>query len=131
MFNPFGNKPCLLRVCSTSLLKRQWEKEKLFFWKTFCHFREIWDCRLQTLSVSKGLKFVIWEKGYDEIFIKWSNTSNVVILINKCSLCDHDLKVFKVRGAIIREGAFIRRNTVDRLVMEYKGLWYHLHLICV
>ena len=28
-FNPFPNKPWFLRVCSTSLLKTPWEKEKL------------------------------------------------------------------------------------------------------
>ena len=28
--NPFPNKPCILRVCSVSLLKTLWEKEKLF-----------------------------------------------------------------------------------------------------
>ena len=29
-------------------------------WTTFRHFRQIWNCRLQTLSVWKSLKFVIW-----------------------------------------------------------------------
>ena len=28
-FNPFPNKPWFLRVCSTSLLKTLWEKDKL------------------------------------------------------------------------------------------------------
>ena len=28
-FSPFPNKPWLLRVCSTNLLKTLWEKEKL------------------------------------------------------------------------------------------------------
>ena len=32
----------------------------LLFWKTFFHFRQIWNCRLQTLSVWKSLKFVVW-----------------------------------------------------------------------
>ena len=33
-------------------------------WITFCHFRQIWNCRLQTLSVWKSLKFVVskWVK---------------------------------------------------------------------
>ena len=29
---------------------------------TFRHFHYIWNCRLQTLSVWKSLKFVIWER---------------------------------------------------------------------
>ena len=51
-FNPFPNKPWLLRVCSTSLLKTLGEKEKLLitsnfsfshnvFWITFFHFNQI------------------------------------------------------------------------------------------
>ena len=29
-------------------------------WITFCHFHQIWNCRLQTLSVCRSLKFVVW-----------------------------------------------------------------------
>ena len=29
---------------------------------TTCHFYQIWNCRLQTLSVWRGLKFVVWER---------------------------------------------------------------------
>ena len=32
---------------------------------TFCHFRQIWNCRLQTLSVWKSVKFVVWKR------VKW------------------------------------------------------------
>ena len=46
-FNPFPNKPWFLRVCSTSLLKTLWEKEKLlvtsnfsFSHSVFCPFEE-------------------------------------------------------------------------------------------
>ena len=64
--NPFPNKPCFLRVCSRSRLKTLWEKEKLQcflpFWRTFCHFYKILNCCLQTLSVWKILKFVVWER---------------------------------------------------------------------
>ena len=28
----------------------------------FCHFHQIWNCRLQALSVWKRLKFVVWER---------------------------------------------------------------------
>ena len=74
VINSFPNKPWFLRVCSTSLLKTLWEKEKLLvmsnfsfsnsvfylFRDSFCHFRQIWNCRLQTFLVWKSLKFVIW-----------------------------------------------------------------------
>ena len=31
-------------------------------WRTFYHFHQIWNCRLQTLSCWKSLKFVVWVK---------------------------------------------------------------------
>ena len=34
-FNPFPSKPWFLRVCSTNLLKTQWEKEKLLITSSF------------------------------------------------------------------------------------------------
>ena len=37
------------------------------------------------------------------------------MLVNKCSLCYHDLKVFCEGGATIREGAHIRRNTAIKI----------------
>ena len=37
-------------------------------WSTFYHFHTIWNCRLQTLSVWKSLKFVIWERFNANVF---------------------------------------------------------------
>ena len=34
----------------------------LIIWRTFCHFHQILNCRLQILSVWKSLKFVVWER---------------------------------------------------------------------
>ena len=34
----------------------------LSIWITFFHFHQIQNCRLQTLSVWKSLKFVVWER---------------------------------------------------------------------
>ena len=64
--------PGFLPVSSISLLKTLWKKETLLLmshfpqcflphWRTFCHFHQIYNC-LQTLSVWKSLKFVIWER---------------------------------------------------------------------
>ena len=33
----------------------------LSVWITFCHFQQVQNCHLQTLSVYKLLKFVVWE----------------------------------------------------------------------
>ena len=34
----------------------------LLFWRTLCPFHQIWNCRLQTLSVWKSLKSHIGER---------------------------------------------------------------------
>ena len=34
----------------------------LTIWRTLCHIYQIWNCCLQTLSVWKGLKFVVRER---------------------------------------------------------------------
>ena len=34
----------------------------LLFWRTFCHFHQIQNCRLFILSVCKSLTFVVWER---------------------------------------------------------------------
>ena len=31
------------------------------FWGTFCHFHQIQNCHLQTVSVGSSVKFVAWE----------------------------------------------------------------------
>ena len=74
--NPFPNKLCFLHVCSTSLLKTLWEKEKLLLTEIspIAHgvFNlsgelsaiaikfEILVCKL--FPIWKRLKFVIWER---------------------------------------------------------------------
>ena len=73
--NTFPNKPWFLRVCSTSLLKTLWEKEKLLVTSNFSFSHrvfyrngdisasgikfEIFVCK--TLS-KKSLKIVAWER---------------------------------------------------------------------
>ena len=89
---PFSNKPWLLRVCITSLentvRKGEIARNEQFllfqlcflpFQRTFFHFHQIQNCRLQNLSVWKSLKFVVWErvnflyfKGQEFIFINHS-----------------------------------------------------------
>ena len=71
--NPFPHYDTFWRPWETSLLKTLWEKEKLLItsnfsisqcflpiWIAFCYFHQIWNCRLQILSVWKSLKFVVW-----------------------------------------------------------------------
>ena len=74
--NTLSNKPWFLHVSNTILLKTLWgnceisrgEQFLLFpqcflpVWITLCHFHQNLNCRLQTLSVWKSLKFVVWER---------------------------------------------------------------------
>ena len=41
----------------------------LSIWRTFCHVHQISNCRLQTLSVRKSLKFVVWDRVNKQIFL--------------------------------------------------------------
>ena len=50
------------------------------FWITFCQFHKIQNCRLQTLSVWKSLKFFIW----DRVKEKFSCFRHIVFVICKC-----------------------------------------------
>ena len=68
--------PVFLCVGSTSLLKNTVGKGEIArneqfllfpqcflpFWKTLCHFHRIRNCHQYTLSVWKGLKFIVWER---------------------------------------------------------------------
>ena len=80
-FNPFPNKPGILRVCGKSLLKTLWEKEKLLVMSNFSFSHsvfylfeefsailnktEIVVCtvfqfgRVYDLSFGKGLRFLL------------------------------------------------------------------------
>ena len=88
LLNPFPNKPWFLRVCSMSLLKTLWEKEKLLVTSNFSFshsvFYTFWELsaifiklkivvcklyqfgRVQNLSFGKGLsrRFNFNEKNY-------------------------------------------------------------------
>ena len=74
VLNLSETNPCFLRVCGTSLLKTQWKKEELLaispFPTVFSTILEDFSlissnlnkCRLQTLSVWKSLKCVVWKR---------------------------------------------------------------------
>ena len=86
---PLPKKPLFLRICSISLLKTRWEKEKIARYEQFLlfpqcfqhfqrisrHFHQIQNCCLQTLSVWKSLKFFVRErvKGPFESISYWLN----------------------------------------------------------
>ena len=67
-------------------------------WRTFCHFHQIQNCHLQTLSVWKSLKFVIWErvnsKSNDNTCI--SDLSKFKAFSNKLKCCtNYEICVWK------------------------------------
>ena len=57
-------------------------------WRTFCYFHPIWNCRLQTLSNWKSLKFVVWErvqklKAMDCLVKSYSRTKQAACELRK------------------------------------------------
>ena len=50
------------------------------FWRTFCHFHQIQNCRLQTLSVWKSLKFLVWGR----VNPKWFTLNAIRYLYSYC-----------------------------------------------
>ena len=95
-FNPFPNKPWFLHVCSTSLLKTQWKKEKLlvtsnfsFSHGVFYQFGELSSIlikfeinvcklvqfgRVLNLLLGKGLTLSAQSKNVQEIIYGFSNS---------------------------------------------------------
>ena len=68
LVNPFPNKPWFFEnTVGKGEIARN-EQFHLFpqcflsVWRTFCYFHEVQNCRLQTISVWKSLKFVVWER---------------------------------------------------------------------
>ena len=66
-------------MSAIQVLWNDWAKKKLLVmsdfsfsqcflpsWETVFHFLQTWSYRLQTLSVLKSLKFVVWEKVFSE-----------------------------------------------------------------
>ena len=71
-------------------------------WRTLWHFHWIWNCCLQTLSVWKSLKFVVWER-----FISLQNKKVLALTTGK-ALADNKFNFTKMTISV-SEG--------------YKALW--------
>ena len=84
VFNPFPSKPWYLRVYNKSFEntaeKGEIARNELFLLFqqcflpisiTFCHFHQIWNCHLQSLSVWACLKFVVWERVKQSVKPWW------------------------------------------------------------
>ena len=119
--NPFPNKPWLLRVCSRSLLKTLWEKEKLLATTNFPFSHNVFYPfgELSTIFVKfeiivckffqfgKSLKFVLWEriKGLFHIILEcdildprsdWNQLSAVELILNN-KMCKSSLVLGSTR----------------------------------
>ena len=58
-FNPFPNKPCFLRVCSTSLLKTLREKEKLLVTSNFSFSHSVFYLFGELSAIFNKLEIVV------------------------------------------------------------------------
>ena len=59
--------------------------------RTFCHFHHIWNCCLQTLSVWKSLKFVVWER-VRQLKVSFNNVQTVIEIFHLLSWLNHHCK---------------------------------------
>ena len=57
--NPFPNKPWFLHVCSTSLLKTLWEKEKLLVTSNFSFSHSVFNPFGQLFSIFLKFEIVV------------------------------------------------------------------------
>ena len=62
IFHPFPNKPLFSRVCSTSLLKTQWERKKLLVTSNFSFSHSVFYAVGELLTISIKSKIVICKK---------------------------------------------------------------------
>ena len=100
MINPFPNKPWFLCVCSQSLLKRLWEKEKLLVTSNFSFSHsvsylfeelsaifinfEIVVCKLYQFG--KNLKLVVWERvKHFPVFLRLNSNTNFINVVSDLS----------------------------------------------
>ena len=83
----------------------------LSFWKTFCHFHRIQNCRLQILWVWKSLNFIIWEKVNllsNDKSLAWpnvkgfaDNTNDEICLLTFCQMTN--VKLFQTERVCRRQ----------------------------
>ena len=59
VLNPFQNKPWFFRVCSTSLLKTLWEKEKLLVTSNFSFSQSVFYLFGELLAIFIKFKIVV------------------------------------------------------------------------
>ena len=136
MFNPFPNKPFLC-VCSTSLLKTLWEKDKLLVKSNFSFSHSVFNqfgelCPIFTefkivigksLSTWKGLKFLVRERVnqyYQEYWPSWRSNQPPPILKSHLLLTEpHKLGIFFLSKTRLTTGwslhqGFVRSRFVPR-----------------
>ena len=80
----------------------------LSIWRTFCHFHQIWNCRLQTLSVWNSLKFVVWER-----------VKSPLLLLRTKSITKKEIN--KCMAEIYDPGGIWSRAA--RLISQYHNHW--------
>ena len=75
-------------------------------WRTFCHFHQIQNCRLQTLWVWERLKFVVWEKVkkyLQEICLTHYQTTNFRLFQNE-RVCRRQFQIWWKWKKVIQIG---------------------------
>ena len=59
--NPFPNKPLFSHVCSASLLKTLWEKQKLLITSNFCFYYSVFYLSGRLSAIVIKFEIVVWK----------------------------------------------------------------------
>ena len=106
----FPNKPWFSRVCKSfenTVGKGEIARNEQFLlfpqcflslWRTFCHFRHTKNCRLQSLSVWKSLKFVVWERVKEEVLCIQRKYRAIPVRLTWIESFCYFISLFQVHG---------------------------------
>ena len=95
----------------------------LSIWRTFCHFHQIKNCCLQTLSIWNRLKFAVWERVNSQGHIMAVGEATVfpgflTQVLTQLSFQSHQL-LFSHASTEVR-----RKNTPER---KFASIGYQTH----
>ena len=95
------------------------------FWRTFCHFHQIQNCRLQSLSVWKSLIFVVWERVKNLApYIK----SGVALVCNgmvKFSFTTQPGEFNALRKKLLKTNTSLHSSVVRAFDLKTRGCWFN------
>ena len=117
-FNPFPNKPWFLRVCSTSLLKTLWEKEKLLVTSNFSFSHNVFYPFIELSAIFIPFEIVVC-KLFQFGKVHWIDWMVFYATFNSISIISR--RLCKVQNLSFGKGLIIHKH-VFYDVMQCKNI---------